>query len=562
MTTTIADDGYYASWDIIEDCYEAPYCGDGQVDPEWEQCDGDVDSNGIDLCTEQCQWVEQTQCSDLVLARVNPYEVDNFNDEGNMTDNIYLGSYLNMIPAGAWFPLYLNGNYFVDPDIASYEDVPGLAIQRTEDMGIRAVMHGSRLNYNKEHIHGEIEFYNATIDSVVNDPDIGYPFANDLENGFDGTWAKNPGNDEVLLDPTGAPKALFWLTTSLADDGFYSNWSIIEDCQEPEPYCGDGILDDGEECDDGNTIDGDGCSAQCTIEGNPSEPYCGDGNIDDGEECDDGNNINGDGCSAQCTNESSGGGGGGGGGGGSISRISNIQVGPQCTNADLTWLTSKSSVSWIVYGTESGNYDFEYKDYVKKTNHTINLPGLTEGTTYYYQIKMEDGNSVISSPEASFTTNNNCGQVLGIKESICIRPSGSHGPDPDIEGVTEFPDGTFIREQCDPRVYLIENSQRHHISTLSLLMSYQNRRIYNVLQSVLDLYPAGKPVVREEKMSPQVAGAKVYGNGSLLRGNDKKVYVIKNGQKKHIKSLTELQKYAGQPIYNVSDDILAGFPTI
>jgi len=34
------------------------------------------------------------------------------------------------------------------------------------------------------------------------------------------------------------------------------------------------------------------------------------------------------------------------------------------------------------------------------------------------------------------------------------------------------------------------------------------------------------------------------------------------GTHQHIKSLTELQKYAGQPIYNVSDDILAGFPTI
>jgi cysteine-rich repeat protein len=33
-----------------------------------------------------------------------------------------------------------------------------------------------------------------------------------------------------------------------------------------EPFCGDGILDEGEECDDGNNVDGDGCSATCTVE--------------------------------------------------------------------------------------------------------------------------------------------------------------------------------------------------------------------------------------------------------------------------------------------------------
>ncbi len=48
---------------------------------------------------------------------------------------------------------------------------------------------------------------------------------------------------------------------------FTQDWLIdSEICHEPEPYCGDGILDPGEECDDGNDIDGDGCSANCTVE--------------------------------------------------------------------------------------------------------------------------------------------------------------------------------------------------------------------------------------------------------------------------------------------------------
>jgi cysteine-rich repeat protein len=71
----------------------------------------------------------------------------------------------------------------------------------------------------------------------------------------------------------------------------------------PNPYCGDGNLDAGEECDDGNNVDGDGCSATCCVEYVPPPPCCGDGNLDAGEECDDGNTIDGDGCSATCTTE-------------------------------------------------------------------------------------------------------------------------------------------------------------------------------------------------------------------------------------------------------------------
>jgi cysteine-rich repeat protein len=76
----------------------------------------------------------------------------------------------------------------------------------------------------------------------------------------------------------------------------------------PQPRCGDGIVDEGEECDDGNLEDGDGCTSQCTC------ARCGDGALyvfpsDHGsgscpvveiEECDDGNNVAGDGCSPTC----------------------------------------------------------------------------------------------------------------------------------------------------------------------------------------------------------------------------------------------------------------------
>lgn len=64
-------------------------------------------------------------------------------------------------------------------------------------------------------------------------------------------------------------------------------------------YCGDGKLDPCEECDDGNNIDGDRCSSLCKIE-DDEESFCGDGIVNGSEECDDGNNIEGDGCSSDC----------------------------------------------------------------------------------------------------------------------------------------------------------------------------------------------------------------------------------------------------------------------
>ncbi len=102
-----------------------------------------------------------------------------------------------------------------------------------------------------------------------------------------------------------------------------------ETCRMDCTYCGDGVLDSGEDCDDGNEIDGDGCNAGClfvcgdgainvpgetcdppgSAVGSPGEmcrmdcTYCGDGVLDSGEDCDDGNEIDGDGCNTLCQSE-------------------------------------------------------------------------------------------------------------------------------------------------------------------------------------------------------------------------------------------------------------------
>ena len=62
----------------------------------------------------------------------------------------------------------------------------------------------------------------------------------------------------------------------------------------PDPFCGDGNVDDGEECDDGNAEDGDACLSTCVA------ASCGDGVVGPGEECDDGNADNTDTCLDSC----------------------------------------------------------------------------------------------------------------------------------------------------------------------------------------------------------------------------------------------------------------------
>ncbi len=93
----------------------------------------------------------------------------------------------------------------------------------------------------------------------------------------------------------------------------YASRTIKIDCEE-EHYCGDGIIDEGEECDLGSLNNGkicvapyDGtctyCSDKCE-EITLSDGYCGDGIIQKPqEECDDGNDDNGDGCSSTCQEE-------------------------------------------------------------------------------------------------------------------------------------------------------------------------------------------------------------------------------------------------------------------
>ena len=238
--------------DFCQECKVA-YCGDGILNQEWEECDGVDGLDEDESCTDMCRIEDSQDCSDLVLARVNVDEVKNFDDaSSNMTSDIYIGSDWYHVPAGTWFPLYFDGDFLEDADISSYEDVPGLAVQRL-DGEIRAVLYGTHPNKDKEHIHGNIEFYNASILEQRSDNSNDKPKNNKLEKGFDGKGVGryNAGNDEVWFEDGNDTQSFFWLTTTVADDGYYTSWSILDDCScdneiegfKYNYYSGDGLGD-------------------------------------------------------------------------------------------------------------------------------------------------------------------------------------------------------------------------------------------------------------------------------------------------------------------------------
>ncbi|MEI8067486.1 MAG: fibronectin type III domain-containing protein [Candidatus Shapirobacteria bacterium] len=74
--------------------------------------------------------------------------------------------------------------------------------------------------------------------------------------------------------------------------------------------------------------------------------------------------------------------------------------------ATVNWSTDRKADSKIAFGTKSGSYNTEEpSNPTQVSSHSINLTGLSPGTTYYYRAKWtdEDGNTG-TSDEKSFTT--------------------------------------------------------------------------------------------------------------------------------------------------------------
>jgi hypothetical protein len=69
--------------------------------------------------------------------------------------------------------------------------------------------------------------------------------------------------------------------------------------------------------------------------------------------------------------------------------------------------------------------------------------------------------------------------------------------------------------------------------------------------------PPGQPA---SAPGPQVLGEKIYADNALVRGPDKKIYLVKGRAKKYVTNLAELEKYRGRVIATVTAATLASYP--
>ncbi|MBU1203041.1 hypothetical protein KKH39_03330 [Patescibacteria group bacterium] len=174
-----------------------------------------------------------------------------------------------------------------------------------------------------------------------------------------------------------------------------------------------------------------------------------------------------------------------------------IEAKVSCDNVDISWDTSKDSLTWLVYG-ESSNYGQEYKSEDYTSNHLVSLTELPYDTTYNYMVKTiavsgnqkDDYDYTFTTPSAE-----QCGLVLGEKienEEPVVGDEETQTceymtPDQDVLGQTQWADGTLLRG-CGPEIYIVEDQQKRHIKSLEELFNYIGQRIHNVTNDILALF--------------------------------------------------------------------------
>jgi hypothetical protein len=82
-------------------------------------------------------------------------------------------------------------------------------------------------------------------------------------------------------------------------------------------------------------------------------------------------------------------------------------------------------------------------------------------------------------------------------------------------------------------------------------------------QSSSGSLPAGgqiiAPAAPAQEGTKAVLGTKIYPDGTLLRGQDHKIYLIQGQTKKYIVDLSELWKYRGRIIFSASEEELSRY---
>ena len=250
----------------------------------------------------------------------------------------------------------------------------------------------------------------------------------------------------------------------------------------------------------------------------------------------------------------SGGSGGGGGGGGHSS--------PAPTHVESV------NVSLAVSPSQSGEAAYHFAN---GTGIEIQVPaGAVANTTIFsvFQGGLSDNNTPIDTAGAFLIG----GQVFNISAMSGNSPVASFSKNLELNfTLLNIPDdqpniGVFYFDPAQGAWILIPDfsydaSKSQFSVSVNHLTEFAVIRVPGLPAAVKAKPKTASGESSNGSTGGQVLGEKRFGEGSLLRGPDKKIYVISGGNKVRVASLAELKKYKGKKINNVSQSELDRYPT-
>lgn len=170
-------------------------------------------------------------CTGDILARVVITKFTNVGVGADMTDDVYVGQSGTPISSGDWFPLYTAGTYINDPVLSDYNDVPGLAVQRSEGNVLVSIYGYHAGSSVSEHVEGYIEFSNGVVTAIRNHTDpTGHGM---MENWGLLMWPQRGGADKDAALLAGG-KSYFWMTVTTGYDSYYTDYTRPASCGAPK----------------------------------------------------------------------------------------------------------------------------------------------------------------------------------------------------------------------------------------------------------------------------------------------------------------------------------------
>jgi hypothetical protein len=241
------------------------------------------------------------------------------------------------------------------------------------------------------------------------------------------------------------------------------------------------------------------------------------------------------------------------------------------TAVALRWITDEKTKATIYYGTDPDNLTKKsyYRSYYNL--HTQLIYDLNSGEKYYFKIKAidEDGNykeKVIS------TTTHDSGTIsLNISN---IEPTSSNSDLIGAETATIKWKTNLIAKgviyygtspkKLNKRIYVSSHKLREHEAVLSDLIP--DKTYYFEIKAYKSLYNKSKTsnIMSFKTKSIEEAYSENYPIGTLVKGSDPKVYVLREGMEKiWIKNEETFNSlgYRWSMIKNVSDEYLNAHET-